>query len=252
MILAVDIGNTNVSLGCFDGQKLLSHRYISGKSLAQQNDNPLLDVFALKEIQAIVIASVNLEHEAVFCKYLEKRYTKKVLKIGREIELKMPILVEQPERVGVDRLLNALAAYHLTRAATIVVDFGTALTVDVVSTDGEFIGGLILPGIESSAYALKYRTALLPKVEVRKPNKIIGKNTDSAITSGIYNGTVGAVLYILEELGKEVCDLQCVMATGGDVKTFIADLPQINRVIPHLTLEGINIAFQESVVKEKL
>lgn len=75
---------------------------------------------------------------------------------------------------------------------------------------------------------------------------MIGKNTDSAISSGIYNGTVGAVLYILEELQKEVCDVQCIMATGGDANTFIADLPQINRVVPHLTLEGIRIAFEEN------
>ncbi|NOG84013.1 MAG: type III pantothenate kinase [Planctomycetes bacterium] len=233
-------------MGCFEGKKLLSHSCINGKSLVQKNENPLLETFTVKEIQAIVISSVNPEYEVAFCKYLKKRYTQKVLKIGREIELKLPILVEKPERVGTDRLLNAFAAYRLTQTATIVVDFGTALTIDIVSKDGEFLGGVILPGIETSAYALKNRTAFLPKVEIRKPSKMIGKNTDSAISSGIYNGTVGAVLYILEELQKEVCDVQCIMATGGDANTFIADLPQINRVVPHLTLEGIRIAFEEN------
>lgn len=245
MILTVDIGNTNISLGYFKGRKILSHRYINGESLVRQSDRFFSNICTVKDVQAIVIASVNPENEAAFCKYLKKQYTKKVLKIGREIDLKMPILVEKPEKVGVDRLLNALAAYHLTKSTTIVVDFGTALTVDIVSKDGEFLGGLILPGIETSAYALKNRTAFLPKVEIRKPEKIIGKSTESAISSGIYHGTVGAVLYILEELQREVCDVQCIIATGGDVDTFIADLPQINKVAPHLTLEGIKIAYEE-------
>ncbi|MDR4503951.1 MAG: type III pantothenate kinase [Candidatus Scalindua sp.] len=246
MILTVDIGNTNISLGYFQGHNLVSHSSINGKSLVQQSGSFLLDTGTVKDIRDIIIASVNPENEEAFCKYLEKQYTRKVLKIGREIQLKIPVLVEKPEKVGVDRLLNALAAYHLTRAAAIVVDFGTALTVDIVSKGGEFLGGLILPGIETSAYALKSQTAFLPKVEIRKPEKIIGKNTESAISSGIYNGTVGAVSYILEELLKEVCDVQCIIATGGDAATLIADLPQINKLAPHLTLEGIKIAFDEA------
>lgn len=246
MILTVDIGNTNISLGYFQGHKLLSHRYINGKSLVQRNDSFLHDICLGKDVQAIVIASVNPENEEAFCEYIEKRYAKKVLKVGREIHLKMPVLVEKPDKVGVDRLLNALAAYHLTGTATIVVDFGTALTFDIVSQGGDFLGGLILPGIQTSACALKNRTALLPKVEIRKPGKIIGTDTESAISSGIYNGTLGAVLYILKELRKEVCDVQCIIATGGDLEIFVADLPQINKVAPYLTLEGIKIAYEES------
>ncbi len=247
MILTVDIGNTNISLGCFQGDKLVSHGYINGKGLAKLNDSILLDAYPVQDFQAIIIASVNPENEAAFRRYLENRYTNKLLKIGREIDLKMPLLVEKPEKVGVDRLLNAVAAYHLTKTATIVVDFGTALTVDIVSKGGEFLGGLILPGIETSAYALKSRTALLPQVKIRKPNKIIGKDTDSAIISGIYHGTVGAVLYIVEKLRKEVSDVECIVVTGGDAETFVADLPQMSKVSPHLTLEGIKITFDESL-----
>ncbi|MCP5002613.1 MAG: type III pantothenate kinase [Planctomycetes bacterium] len=246
MILTVNIGNTNISLGRFQGDKLISHNYINKGSLTRQDVNIPLSIGNIKDIQAIVIASVNPVSEAAFCKYLEKQYTKKIFKIGREIPLKMPILVERPEKVGVDRLLNALAAYDLTRTATIVVDFGTALTIDIVSKCGEFIGGLIMPGIETSAYALKYRTAFLPKVEIRKPDKMIGKDTESAIASGIYYGTVGAVLYILEGIRKEVYDAECTIATGGDAEKFAADLPQINEVVPLLTLEGIKIAFEDS------
>jgi type III pantothenate kinase len=246
MILTVDIGNTNVNIGCFQGKKLISHFCIDNKSLIQQKATFHLKSPFLNGTKNILIASVNPEMESIFYKCLDERYKKRVLTIGREIKLKMSILVDAPEKVGVDRLLNALAAYRRTKTSTIVIDFGTAITIDTVSKKGEFLGGLILPGIKMSAYTLNNQTAFLPKVDVKKPAKIIGKNTENAISAGIYIGTVGAITHILKEIRKEFRGVRNIIATGGDARMFKGTIPQIDKFIPHLTLEGIRTAFAES------
>jgi type III pantothenate kinase len=233
MILTVDIGNTNVNVGSFQGKKLISHFCIDNKSLTPQKTT-----FHLKP---------SFLNGAENYKCLDERYKKRVLKIGKEIKLKMPILVEAPEKVGVDRLLNALAAYRRTKTSTIIIDFGTAITFDTVSKKGEFLGGLILPGIKTSASTLNKQTAYLPKVDVKKPAKIIGKNTENAISAGIYIGTIGSTIHILKEIRKEIRGVKNIIATGGDARMFRETIPQIDKFIPHLTLEGIRIAFTESL-----
>ncbi len=247
MILTVDIGNTNVNVGSFQGKKLISNFCIDNKSLTQQKTTFHLKPSFLNEAENILMASVNPKVESIFYKCLDERYKKKVLKIGRDIKLKMPILVEAPEKVGVDRLLNALAAYRRTKTSTIIIDFGTAITFDTVSKKGEFLGGLILPGIKTSASTLNKQTASLPNVDVKKPAKIIGKNTENAISAGIYIGTVGATIHILKEIRKEIRGMRNIIATGGDARMFKETIPQIDKFIPHLTLEGIRIAFTESL-----
>ena len=247
MNLAVDIGNTNISIGSFQGKKLISHYYVNNKSLANQKAAFPLSSFLLNQTRNILVASVNPKTESVFYKYLGKKHKKKVLKIGKEIKLKMPILVDNPQKVGVDRLLNALAAYSRTKTLTIIIDFGTAITIDIVSKNGEFLGGLILPGIKTSAYALNKQTALLPEVVIKRTKNIIGKNTEDAIKAGIYFGMVGSITHILNKVRKVYGDLQYTIATGGDAETFRKDVPKIDKVIPRLTLEGIRIAFKESL-----
>ncbi len=175
MILAVDIGNTNISIGCFAGKKLISHFCVDNKSLINQKATlPIKSPF-LNESKNILVASVNPDMESVFYKSLGEKHKKKILKIGREIKLRIPILVENPQIVGIDRLLNALAAYRRTKSSTIIIDFGTAITIDIVSKGGEFLGGLILPGIRTSAYALNKQTALLPEVDIKRPQKLSEK-----------------------------------------------------------------------------
>lgn len=246
MILAVDIGNTSINIGSFRGKKLISRFCIDNKKIIQKKDAfPLKPAF-LNGMENILIASVNPKMESAFCKRLHKKYAKRLLKIGREIKLEMPILVDNPERVGVDRLLNALAAYKRTKTSTIIIDFGTAITFDIVSKKGEFLGGLMLPGIKTSVYALNKQTAFLPRVDIKKPSGIIGQNTEEAILAGIYNGTVGATIHILKEIHMEFKDIKCTIATGGDAKLFKKDIPQINKFVPPLTLEGMRIVFAES------
>jgi len=247
MILAVDIGNTNISIGCFAGKKLISHFCVDNKSLINQKATlPIKSPF-LNESKNILVASVNPDIESAFYKSLGEKHKKKILKIGREIKLRIPILVENPQIVGIDRLLNALAAYRRTKSSTIIIDFGTAITIDIVSKGGEFLGGLILPGIRTSAYALNKQTALLPEVDIKRPAKIIGKNVEDAIKAGIYFGTVGSVIHIIKELRRIYGDLKYTIATGGDAKTFKKDIPEIDKFIPCLTLEGIRLAFKENL-----
>ena len=246
MILAVDIGNTNINVGSFQGKKLLSHYCVDKISLINQKAAFPLSPSLLNQTQNILVASVNPKVEAVFYKYLSKKHKRKVIKIGKEIKLKMPILVDNPQKVGIDRLLNALAAYRRTKKATIVIDFGTAITIDIVSGKGEFLGGLILPGIRASAYALNKQTALLPEVDIKKPKNVIGENVDDAIKAGIYFGTTGSIIHIIRKVRKVYKDLQYIIATGGDANTFKKDISKIDKVIPCLTLEGIRIAFAEN------
>ncbi len=202
MILAVDIGNTNINIGSYAGKRLVSHFCVDNISLINQKAKLPVKSSILNESNNIVVASVNPDIESLFYKFLGKKYKTKVLKIGREIKLRIPTLVDNPQTVGIDRLLNALAAYRRTRTSTIVIDFGTAITIDIVSKKGEFLGGLILPGIKTSAYALNKQTALLPKVEIKRPMKIIGKNSAASIKAGLYYGAVGSVNLIIDELYK--------------------------------------------------
>jgi type III pantothenate kinase len=247
MILAVDIGNTNINIGSFVGKKLVSHFCIDNTSLINQNVALPYRSSLLNESKNIVVASVNPKAESVFYKSIGQKYKKKTLKIGREIKLKIPILVENPQSVGIDRLLNALAAYRRTKTSTIVIDFGTAITIDVVSKKGEFMGGLILPGIKTSAYALNKQTALLPEVEIKRPKNIIGKTSEDAINAGIYFGTIGSVMHIINELRKVYGEVEYTIATGGDAKTLKKDISKIDKFIPRLTLEGIRLAFEENL-----
>jgi len=247
MILAVDIGNTNIKIGSFQGKKLISHYCVEKKNLINQKAAFPLSQSLLNQTEDILIASVNPKIETVFYKYLGRKHKKKVLKIGKEIKLQMPILVDNPQKVGIDRLLNALAAYRRTKKSTIVIDFGTAITIDVVSRKGEFLGGLILPGIRASAYALNKQTALLPEVDIKQPKDVIGKNVENAIKAGIYFGTTGSIIHIIRKIRKVYEDLKYVIATGGDAETFKKNISEIDKVIPRLTLEGIRIAFTESI-----
>ena len=247
MILAVDIGNTNFNIGSFQGKKLITHFCVDNKYLVNQKSTFPLEPSILNESKYIIVASVNPKIESAFYKYLGKKHKKKVLIIGREIKPMVPILVENPQKVGIDRLLNALAAYRRTKTSTIVIDFGTAITIDIVSKEGEFMGGLILPGIRTSAYALNKQTALLPEVVIKRPSKIIGNNAENAIKAGIYFGTVGSIIHIISEVRKVYRDLEYTIATGGDAKTFIKDIPEIDKFVPRLTLDGIRIAFEESL-----
>ena len=247
MLVALDIGNTNIHLGVFQevgarrAVPLLFHKVMR----AEEVDLEELALGSyLPLISEILLASVNPKVEDVFCTWLEKNYPKKPLKFPGDIRVPIPVLVREPHKVGIDRLLNAVAAYEKTGGTTIVVDMGTAITVDAVSERGEFLGGIIAPGLESSRKALHLRAALLPEVSPERPHYYIGKDTVEAITSGLYWGTVGMVERLIKGVKKEVGGEPRVIATGGDANLFAADVGLFQEVVPHLTLEGMVLAYK--------
>ncbi|MGR3310985.1 MAG: type III pantothenate kinase [Candidatus Brocadiales bacterium] len=244
--MAVDIGNTSISIGVFETENLIRHFHI--KTGEQETLRNTLSK-ELNQTKIIAVASVNPGVEEIFCTWLKKNCGITPLKVGKDIPIKIPVLVETPEKVGVDRLLNAIAAFQRLRTSAIVVDFGTALTFDVVSNKGEYLGGVIAPGVETSAYALNIRTAFLPKVTINKPSHALGKNTEEAISSGVYWGTVGMVERILRELFNDLGCQPRIIATGGDAELIGTDIPLISDIIPHLTLEGIRIVHAQSHIR---
>lgn len=247
MILAVNIGNTNINLGLFKDEALSGHFCVEISRFHHDNEETkgVGDKIFLNKIDDIVIASVNPDAEVLFCKWLKNRCAKIPLRIGIDIQPKIPIKVKNPERVGIDRIVNAIAAYRIVNKDLIVVDAGTAITFDVVSKMGEYLGGVIAPGLKMCANALHTQTALLPPVKVVKPEKVIGIDTEEAMISGIYWGCVGAVKVILERLFDELGCKPPVFATGGDASLIAGSVEYINKIIPSLTLDGIRIVYTE-------
>lgn len=197
-------------------------------------------------VSVVIISSVNPKIELLVIEQIKKLLSLKPEKIGTDIPVPLPVLVDQPEKVGADRLMNALAVYGRIRDSAIIIDAGTAITVDVINNQGVLIGGVIAPGMEISSKALQNYTALLPKVSVTKPKSILGKNTREAINSGIYWGAIGMIKQYIELLSVELNYKPIIIATGGDAHILAEEIPVISSVIPTLTLEGIILAYKIS------
>ncbi|MCF6154060.1 MAG: type III pantothenate kinase [Candidatus Brocadia sp.] len=243
MLLAIDIGNTNIHVGIFEGDNLLSVHTIKGACSSQTNFTKILNPAVLSKAQA-VIASVNPKAEAFVIETIRNHLPVKPQIIGKDIPIPIPVLTEHPEKVGVDRLVNAIAAFERTKNWTIVVDAGTAITIDGISNKGAFLGGIIAPGMDASSRALHRDTAFLPQISVRKPRNVLGKNTEDAINSGIYWGTIGMVKQLIEMIRDELECQPTVIATGGNAQMLAQEIPLITTVLPYLTLEGIRITYK--------
>lgn len=249
MWLAIDIGNTNIHIGIFEDDVLHSSYSVKSefpRPLLENLENTL-NPATLAKPQAVVLSSVNPKVEVFVIEYIQKHFFVNPQFIGKDIPIPMAVLTDQPDRVGVDRLVNALAAFERTKSWTIVVDAGTAITVDVINDGGAFMGGIIAPGMGISSKALHHYTALLPEIPVNKPKTILGKNTEGAINSGIYWGTVGMVSRLISMLCDELKCQPAIIATGGDAQLLAQEIPKITCVIPCLTLEGIKIAYKKNL-----
>lgn len=236
MLLAVDIGNTNINFGLFSANKIKNKFFISRHNF---NLGGIKKKLAAVKIDGIIVCSVVPRINKVICAGLKKITGIKPLVIGEHINVPIVNRYRNPKQVGQDRLVNAYAATFLHKAPLIVVDFGTAVTFDVISIKKEYLGGMILPGLGISLEAMNKKTALLPKVKLTRPREVIGRDTKSSMTSGIVFGfaalTDNLVEIIKEEIGKDAK----VIATGGDIDLIGRYCDNIDLIDRDLTIKGL-------------
>jgi len=253
MLLVIDIGNTNTSLGVFDGENLTANwrlttaRERTGDEWGVHTRN----LFALagldfKSIDAIAIASVVPPLNFTLKRMAEVYFRVTPLFVDHTIETGVPILYQPPSDVGADRIVDAVAAIHKYGAPCIVVDFGTATTFDAINVTGEYLGGVITPGITISSDALFERAAKLPRVEIKRPEKVIGSATVEAMQSGLYYGYVGLVDDILRRMIDELGGSPRVIATGGLAPLIAKGSRYVEIVDETLTLEGLRLVYERT------
>lgn len=246
MLLVVDVGNTHTAAGVYSGRELLHEWRLSTErgatvdELAGRHDQILrLRGGSLADIDHVVVCSVVPSLTAAYADLSVKYIDTDALVLGPDIRTGITIRIDTPAELGPDRLANAVAAWERYGTACVVVDFGTATTFDAISASGEYLGGAIAPGLETSLEALSNRAARLLKVDVRPPDSVIGRSTVQSMQSGLVYGTVGQVDGIVGRLRAELGDPVAVVATGG-LGSLITPLSEtIAAHDPQLTLEGL-------------
>ncbi len=253
MLLAVDIGNTHTVLGVFSGERLEAHWRVSTHQdhTADELRALLRALFgeaglAPERIEGVIVSSVVPDMDRTVEELARAAFAREPLFVGPGIRTGMPILYENPREVGADRIVNAVAAHARYGAPVIVLDFGTATTFDVVSPRGEYLGGIIAPGLGVSAEALFRRAARLVRVEARKPPRAIGRNTADSLRSGLYFGYAALVTGLVERIRSELGNPAPVIATGGWAGVLADELPFLAAVEPTLTLEGLRLVWERN------
>ncbi|HEY0007047.1 MAG TPA: type III pantothenate kinase [Pyrinomonadaceae bacterium] len=251
MLLVIDVGNTNTSLGVYEGAELVKHWRLTTLRVRTVDEYGVyarnLFEFAgidYKAIEAIAIASVVPPLNFALRRMAEVYFGHSPLFVDHTTDTGLPILYEPPSDVGADRIVDAVAAVNRYGAPCIVVDFGTATTFDAINARGEYLGGVITPGITISSDALFERAARLPRVEIKRPPVIIGSSTVGSIQSGLYYGYVGLVDGILKHMRAELGGAPRIVATGGLASLIATGSELIEAVDDTLTLEGLRLIYE--------
>jgi type III pantothenate kinase len=251
MLLAIDIGNTNVVLGVFEREKLVENWRVGTNTQITPDEYAMIfkDLFGFTgiefiQIHGVIISTVVPPLLPVMVEMSRKYFKIEPMVVTHELKTGITIRTDNPKEVGADRIVNAAAAYRLYGGPLIIVDFGTATTFCAITKNGDYLGGAICPGMKISAEALFQRASKLPRVELVKPAKIIGTDTISAMQAGIIYGYAGLVDGIVERMKKDLSSDARVVATGGLAELVFPETKTIQEIKPHLTLEGLRLLFE--------
>lgn len=249
MLLAIDIGNTNTVLGLFEREKLTGHFRLSTRHKLTVDEVDLLLTTTLErmklktdDVSSVVLGSVVPPLTGIFETVAKRLFGCEAIVVSHRVKLPIAIEIAHPEQLGADRIANAVAGYDKFSGPVIIVDFGTATTFDVVNEKGAYIGGVIIPGPETSMAELAKKAARLFEVRIEPPDRVVGKSTASALKSGLFYGTVGQVDFIIDKILDETeFNKYDVVATGGFASRIEQFSRHVKMVEPTLTLEGLRL-----------
>ena len=253
MLLVIDVGNTNITLGIFDGEKVSGTFRMKSKQPRTSDEYGIMlrelverHGVAGKDIQDVIIASVVPDVMHSLGSAIIKYFGIKPMVVSAGIKTGIRIVTENPRQVGADRIVDAVAAYTLFGGPVIVVDFGTATTYDIIGPDGTFEAGVIAPGIRTSANVLYRDAARLPEIEILKPKTILANSTIDSMQAGLYYGVVGETKYMVQKMKEETgFDNMKVIATGGLGNMIAQTVDEIDYYDPTLTLKGLQIIYEK-------
>jgi type III pantothenate kinase len=253
MLLALDVGNSNITIGVFDGPKLERHWRL--RTVHEQTSDEwgvlLRNLFALgglglDRIKGIVIASVVPPLDSTLASMSRRYFNRDPMFVTSATDTGLTLLYDNPREVGADRIVNSVAAFHKYGGPCVVVDLGTAITFDAVSAKQEYLGGLICPGIGMSVQGLFTRTARLPLVDFLQPDRVIGTNTVTSMQAGLYYGAIGMIDGIFERLMGELGPETHAIATGGQAELITRGSRYLKKVDADLTLEGLHLIWHRN------
>jgi type III pantothenate kinase len=253
MLLAIDAGNTNVTVGVFDGPKLISSWRL--RTIREQTADEwgisLRGLFRAGELDARIITGVAISSvvpplDRQLAETADRYFRCKAMFVSVDVDLGLKVAIDNPREAGADRLANAAGAFHKYGGPCVVVDLGTAINFDVVSAEGNFVGGIICPGIGIAISGLFEKAARLPLVDFREPRQLIGKNTVDCIQSGLYYSTISSIDGILERLLEELGDETKIIGTGGQAKLLVSGSKYLKVIDEDLTLDGVRIIWERN------